>query len=196
MPWSICSIPSCACPWRASAQPCKIVLYTLQWRKSLGRGEADSGFSMLWAACLAAELMEYGSFTQGETQAKRLCDLLRQGHCFLAPCQRLVRISKIPQCPGDTAETRHTNIFAIEERRGTVLLGIVECYTLGKCVCAEATAPMWNNVTPRARCAAIRIPASWTPAPGRGAYTQCLRRLQLGTHVIIIHSPRTTGKSR
>ena len=66
--------------------------------------------------------LEYGSFTQGETQAKRVRELLRQGHCCLAPCPRLVRIAKIPQRPGVTAETRHTNVLPEEERSRTVLV--------------------------------------------------------------------------
>src|SRR5215831_1378529 len=96
-------------------------------RKSLVCGEVESGCSMsLDGMPLAAEMMAYSSFAQGETQAQRMGDLLRQGHCCLAPCQCLVRIAKIPQRPGVTAATRHTHVLSVEERRSTVLVYVVQ----------------------------------------------------------------------
>ena len=76
--------------------------------------------------------MEHGSKVQGKTQAKGVRTLLRQGHRFLAPRQPLVRIAQVPQRPGGKAVAHHPSVLPIEERRGTVLLGIVERYPLGK----------------------------------------------------------------
>ena len=76
--------------------------------------------------------MEHGSTAQGKTQAKGVRTLLRQGHRLVAPRQPLVRIAQEPQRPGGIAVANHTSVLPIEERRGAVLLGIVERYTLCK----------------------------------------------------------------
>ena len=88
------------------------------------------------AAHLGGGTEEDGSFAQGETQAQRV-RLLRQGHGFLPPCQRLVRIAKIPQRPGVAATTRHPNVLPVEERRSTVLGG----GSYRAIPCANACAP-------------------------------------------------------
>src|SRR5215475_14690581 len=63
--------------------------------------------------------------------------LLCQGHCLVAPRQPLVRIAKIPHRKGAIAVASHARVLAIEERRGAVLLGIIEYYTLRKmCLCS------------------------------------------------------------
>src|SRR5262249_36147380 len=101
--------------------------------KSLVRGKLESGCSMLLGGRpLAAELMEYGSFAQSETQAQRVCDLVRQGHGCLAPGQRLVRIAQIPQRPGGTAETYHANVLHEEGRSRTMVGGVVQSERLRK----------------------------------------------------------------
>jgi hypothetical protein len=80
--------------------------------------------------------MEDSSMTQSITQAKGMRTLLRQGHRLVVPRQPLVRIAKPPQRPGGTAEANHASVLPIEERRGAVLLGVVERHTLRKvCVC-------------------------------------------------------------
>src|SRR4030095_8195651 len=67
-------------------------------RKSLFLGEDDGGFgAFLRAMHLAAILMAHSSPAQGKTEAKRMCTLLRQRHCLVAPRQRLVRRAKCPQ---------------------------------------------------------------------------------------------------
>ena len=76
--------------------------------------------------------MEHGSKAQGKTQAKGVRTLLRQGHRLVAPRQPLVRIAKIPQRPGGIAAANHASVVPIEERRGAVLLGVVEGYPLCK----------------------------------------------------------------
>src|SRR5215471_173600 len=76
--------------------------------------------------------MADGSENQGNTQAKRVVDLLCQGHCVVAPRQSLVRIAKTPQRPRPTAAAHYPSVLPIEERRGTVLLGIVERHPLDK----------------------------------------------------------------
>src|SRR5262249_23681251 len=102
-------------------------------RKSLVRGQLESGCSMrLGGMPLAAELMEYGSFAQSETQAQRVCDLVRQGHGSLAPCLPLVRIAKIPQRPGGTAETYHANVLHEEGRSSTMLGCVIQSERLRK----------------------------------------------------------------
>src|SRR5215831_9648077 len=101
--------------------------------KSLFLSEADKGCgTFLGQTHLAAEEMEHSSKEQRESQAKRVRNLLRQGHCLVAPRQPLVRIAKIPQRPTGTAMTHGTSVHPIEERRGTALLRIGERYTLGK----------------------------------------------------------------
>src|SRR6266705_2720132 len=106
-------------------------------RKPLIRGDADGGFRVLLGGMpLTAQLMEPGSKAQGEAQAKRVGTLLRQGHCLVVPCQPLVRIAQIPQRPGSQAMAHHASILPIEERRSSVLLGVVEGYPLCTvCLC-------------------------------------------------------------
>src|SRR5439155_24835009 len=107
-------------------------------RKPLIRGDADGGFRILLGRMplMAQQLMEPGSKAQGETQAKRVGTLLRQGHCLVVPCQPLVRIAQIPQRPGSQAMAHHASILPIEERRSSVLLGVVEGYPLCTvCLC-------------------------------------------------------------
>src|SRR5262249_41444478 len=106
-------------------------------RKSLVCGERDSGFcTFLGSTSLAAKLMEPGSTAQGISQAKGMGTLLPKGHRFVVPRQPLSRIAKIPQRPGGKAVTHYTSVLPIEQCRGTVLLGIVERYTLRK-VCVR-----------------------------------------------------------
>jgi hypothetical protein len=51
--------------------------------------------------------------------------VLGQGKRFSASCQRLVRITEIPEVGGCTAEANHALILAKERNMGTVLKGIV-----------------------------------------------------------------------
>src|SRR5215813_3123632 len=88
--------------------------------------------TLLGSTPLIAELMEHGSKVQGKTQAEGGCTLLRQGHCLVALCQPLVRIPKIPQRPHGVDVANHASILPIEERRGTVLRGVVQGYPLRK----------------------------------------------------------------
>jgi hypothetical protein len=106
-------------------------------RETLLRGKTDGGFStLLGSTHLAAALMEEGSSTQGRTQAKGVCALLRQCHRLLALRQPLIRRAKQPQRLGGMAVVpHHTSVASIEERSGAVLLGVVECHTL--CVVRE-----------------------------------------------------------
>jgi hypothetical protein len=102
-------------------------------QKSLCRRQDDAGFgALLGRFPLAAALMEHGRFTQREIQAKRVGELLCQGHGFLDACPRLVRIAQVPQRRGGIAAAQHPGILPMEEHRGAVLLGIVESYALGK----------------------------------------------------------------
>src|SRR5438445_65876 len=81
-------------------------------RKSLVRGKADGGFcTILGETYLAAELMDHGSNAQGKTEAKGVCNLLRQGQRLIVPCQPLVRIAKVPQRPGGMAAAHHTRVL-------------------------------------------------------------------------------------
>src|SRR5262249_36900336 len=106
-------------------------------RKSLLRRKADGGFStFLGATYLTTELMEHGSTGQDPTQAKRVGNLLCEGHRLLALREPLGRIAQTPQRPGSKALANHPSVLAIEERRGTVLLGVVKGYPLRK-VCVR-----------------------------------------------------------
>ena len=101
-------------------------------RKSLVLREANGGFNaLLGSTHLTAELMEHRCTGQGKTQAKRVRNLLRQGYGFLGPCAPLLRIAQTPQRPRTMAAARHTSVVPIEDRRGTVLLQVVERYPLG-----------------------------------------------------------------
>src|SRR5262249_37140837 len=88
--------------------------------------------ALLGSVPFTAELMEHGSTTHGNTQAKGVCNLLRQRHRLLALRQLLVRIAQEPQRPGAKAVAHHTRVIPMQERRGTMLLGVVECNTLRK----------------------------------------------------------------
>src|SRR5215510_13088716 len=115
----------CQCPAAQSSTVCD------PERKSLFRGKADGGFStFLGATHLTTELMDHSSTAQDPPQAKGVCNLLREGHRLLALRQPLVRIAQTPQRPGSKAMANHPSVLSIEERRGTVLLGIVQRYTL------------------------------------------------------------------
>src|SRR6516162_5671366 len=96
-------------------------------RESLGLGEEDGGFGALLAyPPLAAELMEYCCHAQGIGEAQGVCQLLRQQHCVLAPCQRLVRIAQMPQRLRVMTPAHHTRVLAIEAHRGAMVRGVVE----------------------------------------------------------------------
>src|SRR4029453_4134226 len=100
-------------------------------RKSLFCGEAEGGFgTLLGSLPLPAELMEPGSNAPGIRQAKGVRTLLRQGHRLVVPCQPLVRIAKTPQRAGTNAMAKHTRVLPIEDRRGVMLLGVIERYPL------------------------------------------------------------------
>src|SRR5262245_60119465 len=115
----------CQRPAVQDSTECHLVGKTLFLRK------ADEGFgTLLGGTLLAAELMEHGSSLQGIPQTIGVDNVLRQGHRLLVPCQSLVRIAKMPQRQGGMAAAHHARVLPIKERRGTVLLGIVERYTL------------------------------------------------------------------
>ena len=102
-------------------------------RKSLFPSKTDGGFGvLLGGTSLPAHLMEEGSLVQGKTEGVGVRNLLRQGHRLLALRQPLIRIAQVPQCQGSLAVANHTSILPMPERRGAVLLGVVECHTLRK----------------------------------------------------------------
>src|SRR5262245_43464005 len=64
-------------------------------RKSLFFGEENDGFgALLDGTYLATELMQCRHPTAGDTQAKGMRQLLREGQSLVAPCERLVRIAQ------------------------------------------------------------------------------------------------------
>ena len=103
-------------------------------RKSLFRGEADGGFGAL----LGGTAPRGGTDGTWQQQLKAKPRLKGCALCCarvtasLAPRQPLVRIAQIPQRPGVKAVANHPSVLPIEERRGAVLLGIVEGYPLRK----------------------------------------------------------------
>src|SRR5215475_13449183 len=100
-------------------------------RNALFCGEADGGFgAFLGETFLTTELMEHGSSTQGKTQAKGVRNLLCQRQCVVRLLPSLGWIPQQPPCQGSKDMTHYTSILAIEERRGTMLLKIVERHTL------------------------------------------------------------------
>src|SRR5262249_58938819 len=93
--------------------------------------KADEGFgALLDSTSLAAVLMERRRTKQGITQTIGMCTLLCQGHRLIVSCQSLVRIAKEPQRYGGMAAAHHTSVLSIEERKGAVLLGIIERHVL------------------------------------------------------------------
>src|SRR5262249_47309761 len=113
-------------------------------RESLCLGEEDGGFGALLACLpLTAELMEYRRHAQGIGEAQRVCQLLRQPHCVLAPCPRLVRIAQMPQRLSVMTPAHHTRVLAIEARRGAMVRGVVEGDPLRQMrVCGGEHAPV------------------------------------------------------
>src|SRR5262245_15232871 len=105
----------------------------LQERKSLFRGEAKSGCGAL-LSCLyrLAILMKHRRMTEGNTQVKRVVDLLCQPHRLVAPRPSLGWIPQQPRRPSGAATATHARVLQIEERRRAVLPGIVEYYPLSK----------------------------------------------------------------
>src|SRR5262249_37529094 len=102
-------------------------------RKALVRGEAHGGFgALLGGIPLATEVMDDGSTAQGMPEAIGVRQLLRQRHRLLALRQPLGRRAQTPQCLGGKAMANHASVFPIEERRGAMVLGVVEGYALCK----------------------------------------------------------------
>src|SRR5215467_2091437 len=102
-------------------------------RKTLFLRKAHRGFgAFLGPTRLATELMAYRRTTQGKVQAIRVCHLLCPGQCLVVACPRLVRRAQQPQHPSIIAAARHPSVLPIEERKGTVLLRIVQGYPLRK----------------------------------------------------------------
>src|SRR5215470_7146855 len=117
----------CQCPATQNSTVCH------PERKSLFRRHRQGGFStLLGQTHLTAALMEYSSHAQDKTQAVGVRMLLRQRHRLLAPRQPLLRIAQGPQRPGGKAMAHHTSIRPIKEHPGTVLLRVVQGYSLRK----------------------------------------------------------------
>src|SRR5262249_36834754 len=119
------------------------------------RRDNDARFSTLvHCTHLAAELMEYRRTTQGMTQAKRVRTLLCQRHRLLTSHQPLIRIAKYPQRPSGVDVANHASILPIEERRGTMLRGVVQGNPLRKvCLCrGERAHPEQRHASCTVRC--------------------------------------------
>src|SRR5262245_36169061 len=165
-------------------------------REPLFLSKLHGGFrTLLHCTHLAAILLEHASPAQGKTEAKGVSTVLRQGHCFLAPRQRLGRIPQRPQRPGGKTVTHHTSVFPITERRGTVLLGLVECYTLcqmrvrcGNCAQDEQRRPYRTMRSTKHGSIAHLL------RPSEELFAQCVCHLVLGTHEMIIPESTQQGE--
>src|SRR5207237_1899998 len=63
------------------------------WKPLVRREEHRSFGVFLRRTHVTAKLMENSRTTQGKTQAKRVCNLMRPGHCLVVPCSPLLRIT-------------------------------------------------------------------------------------------------------
>jgi hypothetical protein len=70
--------------------------------------------------------MEDCSNGQSASHAEGVRQLLGPGESCLTSLERLIGITKIPQCSGGKGEAGHPGVIPVEEDMGTVLLGIIE----------------------------------------------------------------------
>ena len=160
--------------------------------ETLCRGEADSGFcTILGATLFTTILMEHGSTDQGETQAKRVRNLLSQSHRLVHLRPPLFSIAKRPERPSGIDVANQTSILPIEERRGTVLLEIVEGYPLGKMRLRIGDDSQGQQCRSQSTVRSTKHGSIvHLLRQGQELLAQFVCHLQLGTHVIII--PQST----
>ena len=147
---------------------------------------------------LTAELMEHRRTAQGKTEAKGVCTLLRQGHRLLAPRQPLVRIAQDPTAPKrqNCGTSRQHPPHRGTQRRGAA--GDRRAPSPAQSACAQRL-PLPGRTTslPKARMRRHEHGrVLGLLRQGQELLTQCVRRLQLGAHVIIIATVHATrGKA-
>jgi hypothetical protein len=94
-------------------------------------GECHDGFSLSANGLhLPAELREVSCSEQCRRQAEGVRHTLYQGQSLAHGHQRLVRITKRPQNPGEIDLAVHPGVTSIEKGMGAVLLGMIEHYSL------------------------------------------------------------------
>src|SRR5712692_9831546 len=82
--------------------------------------------------------MEYGSMTQGPSQAKGVSQLLGQDERRVAPLQGLVWIAQIPQSNGCMSQATHSGVmYGSTVGMGSVLLRVIESNPLFKVLSAR-----------------------------------------------------------
>src|SRR5215831_3056979 len=125
--------------------------------------------------------------TQGITQTEGVRALLRQCHRLLTLRQPLVRIAKNAQRTSRKALAHHASVLPMQERRGAVLLGIIERYTLRKMGVRLGCHAQIIQCRPQS--AVRRYQHGGVLAllgEGQELFTQGMRRLMLGTYRIMI----------
>src|SRR5262249_11940252 len=135
---------------------------------------------------LATKRIGYSRKTQNESQAKGVRTLLRQGYCLIVLHLPLVRIAQVPERPSSMATAYHAIVLPIEERRGAMLLGIVERYALYQV--RECRGLLSHEGQRRPQGTARSTKHGNIPHPlceRQELFTQLLCRPILGTHGII-----------
>src|SRR5262245_45076475 len=155
--------------------------------KSLSCCKSDRSVgTLLGSLRLQAQLMEHGSPAQDKPQAKGVGTLLRQGQCLLAPREPLVRIAQVPQRTGAIAMANDTSVVPIEERSSTVLLRVIQGSSLRKmCVRRGDRSQLVQCRSQGTMRHGEHAMVLRLLRQGQELFTLCIRRLQLGTHVII-----------
>ena len=132
---------------------------------------------------------------KAKIQAKRVGELLCQGHGFLDACPRLVRIAQVPQRRGGIAAAQHPGILPMEEHRGTVLLGLIEGDALGKMRVRRGDRSLLEYRRPHV--SMRRHQHRWVVdvvRQGQELLAQGVRRLELRAHIMMIPQPTQHGE--
>ena len=117
-------------------------------------------------------------------------NVLRQGHRLLALRQPLLRSAQGPQHPGGMAAADHASVLPIEERLGAVLLVIVKRYPLGKMGVRQGCRAQEEQRRPTSPMRRHKEGSVLDVLrEGQELLAQGVRRLVLGTYVIIIPEP-------
>jgi hypothetical protein len=96
-------------------------------RKPLVGTEGNQRFCPLLSCLpLPTELVDCDSNAQGQSQAKRVRQLVGQGENLANPPKGLVWVAKKPEGLSHPREATHASIIPVEEGMGAMLLGIVE----------------------------------------------------------------------
>jgi hypothetical protein len=99
-------------------QPIRKTLLSTEGNRRLGVLRSHRPFS--------AEPMNKSRIEQGEGQAEGVSDPVREGEGLITPLRGLIRVTKMPERYCRVGQAEFAGVLAVNERMGTVSLGIVE----------------------------------------------------------------------